>query len=60
VGTRPVISQAVLRAFGEELKKVAAMAPLPPTKPTFNVAATQAPKASTAAQPVKAAIPSVS
>jgi hypothetical protein len=54
VGTHPVISQAVLRAFGRELKKVAAMSPLPPPpKPTFNVAATQAPKASTAAQPVK-------
>lgn len=53
MGTHPVISQAVLRAFGEELKKVAAMSPLPPAKPTFNVAATQAPKASTAAQPVK-------
>ena len=45
-----MISAAVLRAFGDELKKVAAMSPLPPTtKPTFNVAATQAPKASTAA-----------
>jgi hypothetical protein len=55
-----VISQAVLRAFSEELKKVAAMAPLPPTKPTFNVAATQAPKASTAAQPVKLpAVPTI-
>jgi len=47
------MSSAVLRAFSKELKKVAAMSPLPPAKPLFNVAATQAPKASTAAQAVK-------
>lgn len=53
MGANPLIPHAVLRAFNEELKKVAAMQPLPPPKPTFNVAATQAPKATQVAQPAK-------
>lgn len=49
-----MISQEVLRAFGNELKKIAAMTPLPPPKPIFNVAATQAPKANVSALPTTA------